>query len=296
MPFVMFNDRLPSSAATVTSVLVFAVFLSLRALAPEGALDTPVARAQSYANIAIPFLALGLISTYFRLASTSAERRMEKIAETDPLTGLLNRRRMSERLAEEHARCAASGAAPFALIIADVDHFKQINDTHGHAIGDRVLQNAVTACRQNLRQGDVFGRLGGEEFGILLPDCIAATAFDRAENLRKAIAAIPVEADGSHVAISASFGVSSTERAGHDLQRLLVDADHALYRAKHSGRNRVESGGAGDSIMPTAPAEVSKRKADPDLSNASTLAEPASRACRFGQSGQNATVKLIRAA
>jgi diguanylate cyclase (GGDEF)-like protein len=204
-----------------------------------------------------------------------SQLRFMHLARQDGLTGIFNRQHFVEE-ATNVLRHSERSHRPACLILIDLDHFKQINDTHGHAVGDQVLQNAVTACRQNLRQGDVFGRLGGEEFGILLPDCVAATAFDRAEHLRKAIAATPVEADDSHVAISASFGVSSTERAGHDLQRLLVDADHALYRAKHSGRNRVESGGADDSVMPSAPADASKRKVDPDMSNASSLAEPAS--------------------
>jgi diguanylate cyclase (GGDEF)-like protein len=204
-----------------------------------------------------------------------SQLRFMRLARQDGLTGIFNRQHFVEE-ATNVLRQSERSHRSVCLILIDLDHFKQINDTHGHAVGDQVLQNAVTACRQNLRQGDVFGRLGGEEFGILLPDCIAATAYDRAEHLRKAIASIPVEANDSHVAISASFGVSSTERAGHDLQRLLVDADHALYRAKHSGRNRVESGGTGDSVMPTSPTDTSKHRAGPDMSNASTLAEPAS--------------------
>jgi len=107
---------------------VFVAFIVLYALAPAGALETPVAVAQSYANIAIPFLALALVSVFFRLASTSTEAQLARMAITDPLTGLMNRRRMDERLLEEHARFERSGSG-FGVILADVDHFKLINDT-----------------------------------------------------------------------------------------------------------------------------------------------------------------------
>jgi len=238
VPFVMFNDRLPTAAATITSALVFAVFLGLRALAPEGALDTVVARSQSYANIAIPFLALGLISMYFRLASTSAERRMEKIAETDALTGLLNRRRMSERLAEEQARCAQPGAAPFALIIADVDHFKQINDTHGHPAGDRVLRAVAQLLSDGLRGRDVAARWGGEEFLMLLPETTLEGARDVADRLRASAEQVLRERSALGRAVTLTFGVAAFA-PGASVEACLKAADDAMYEGKRAGRNRV---------------------------------------------------------
>src|SRR5262249_38170608 len=152
-----------------TSVGVFAMFIGLRAFAPEGALSTPFAHVQSYANIAIPFLALALVSIYFRLASVTAERHLEKMAETDPLTVLLNRRRMSERLSQE-AAAFGDGGKVFSVILADVDHFKAINDSFGHITGDRVLRAVAKLLSEGLRGRDDAARWGGEEFLMLLPE------------------------------------------------------------------------------------------------------------------------------
>ena len=125
------------------------------------------------------------------------------------------------------------------LVLIDLDHFKVVNDTHGHAVGDRVLKRAVAACQEHLRSTDIFGRLGGEEFGIVLPECTLDQALARAEQIRVAIATAASGDEAPGVPISASFGVASTTRSGYELRQLLIDADRALYRAKHEGRNRV---------------------------------------------------------
>ena len=146
IPFVMFNDRLGGRTVAAISAGVFTTLIALRALAPEGELDGAVAPVMRYGNLAIPVIALALVSFYFRLASTLAERRMESMALTDPLTGLLNRRSMEQRLREAVQAFQRTGR-PFSVIMADVDHFKRINDVHGHEAGDGVLRAATTRSR-----------------------------------------------------------------------------------------------------------------------------------------------------
>ena len=131
IPFMMFNDRAKTRTVTLASAVVLSAFVVLRWVAPA-TVELPIAlQAFTYANMFIPFLMLGLLSYYFRLASTDVERKMTEIAQTDALTGLFNRRRMEERLHEEVARFRARGT-DFSVIIADIDHFKEINDRHGH--------------------------------------------------------------------------------------------------------------------------------------------------------------------
>jgi diguanylate cyclase (GGDEF)-like protein len=133
-------------------------------------------------------------------------------------------------------------AGSACLISIDLDHFKQINDTHGHATGDVVLKHTVALCKRQLRPTDLFGRLGGEEFGILLPDCTREQGLAIADRIRAAIEATPVDGDGFVVAFSASIGLASTDTSGYGLAELRREADAALYRAKRSGRNRVFAG------------------------------------------------------
>ncbi len=242
IPFVMFNDRLSMPRAVATSIGVFVTFLALRIFAAEGSLGSWFAQAQSYANIAIPFLALALVSIYFRLASITAERHMEKMAETDSLTGLLNRRRMGERLAEEQARFAAGGK-PFCVILADVDHFKLINDTHGHASGDRVLRAVAQLFSEGLRGRDSASRWGGEEFLMLLPETTLEGARDVAGRLRMAAETRLFELAGLKQRVTLTFGVA-IYGTGRSLEDCLKAADEAMYAGKSAGRNTVVGAGA----------------------------------------------------
>jgi diguanylate cyclase (GGDEF)-like protein len=131
--------------------------------------------------------------------------------------------------------------------LIDLDYFKQVNDVHGHAIGDDVLQRVVEACRDHLRSTDIFGRLGGEEFGILFPECALGQVIARAEQLRLAIVSVSDDI-AADILISASFGVATTTRSGYALQQLLLHVDDALYRSKREGRNRVS---VADASQPT---------------------------------------------
>ena len=134
----------------------------------------------------------------------------------------------------------------------DLDHFKRVNDRHGHAVGDVVLRRAVLACQAHLRSIDIIGRLGGEEFGIVLPDCAPERALELAEQFRLSVASLSNPDTGMGFPVSASFGVSSTRSSGYNLRQLIIHADSAMYRAKELGRSRVEMF---DAAAP-APADV----------------------------------------
>jgi len=171
-----------------------------------------------------------------------ANQRLEELAITDPLTGLHNVGYFHARLAEEHAEAERTGR-PLAVAILDLDHFKRVNDEHGHLVGDDVLVNTARAIRSVTRQGETEARLGGEEFGLLLPDSTGAEALEVAERVRRAIGATstPLAGDGKRdLRITASAGVASTsEFPGATIEELLVAADEALYRSKAEGRNRA---------------------------------------------------------
>jgi diguanylate cyclase (GGDEF)-like protein len=126
--------------------------------------------------------------------------------------------------------------------VLDLDHFKRINDECGHAVGDWVLREVARACASRAREEDVVGRLGGEEFAVLLPGVDAADALLAAEALRGAIARIDGPAGGCHLPISASIGVASSKDGSDAYRQLLADADAAMYAAKQAGRNRIGTG------------------------------------------------------
>lgn len=169
----------------------------------------------------------------------SARRRAEILATTDSLTGTFNRRGLLER-AERDIQIAIRHDRPLSVVILDVDNFKHVNDAYGHAEGDRVLQAVVASVRKTLRNTDLFGRIGGEEFLLVLPDTPGDSAIQVAERIRSAIAA-EVSAGTPPRPITASFGVAWVSERRDDLDRLQSTADAALYRAKNNGRNRVEA-------------------------------------------------------
>jgi diguanylate cyclase (GGDEF)-like protein len=124
-------------------------------------------------------------------------------------------------------------------VLCDLDHFKSINDTYGHAAGDHVLKQAVAACQAHLRAEDLFCRFGGEEFAVVLDGCELEVARQRCERFREAIGSIAAAEFGVESRVSASFGIASTSTSGYELRVLLAHADVALYQAKRAGRNCV---------------------------------------------------------
>lgn len=185
-----------------------------------------------------------------------------KLSQIDGLTGIANRPRFIE-LAENVLQAALKSGQRVSVVLCDLDYFKSINDRYGHAAGDHVLRQTVLACQAHLRVSDIFGRVGGEEFGIVLPACGLEDAKQRAEQLRIAVNAIVPLYDGERCPVSASFGVTATEISGYELRQLLAHADWALYRAKAAGRDRVTP------YDPGAVTDPSMLEADNALRNAS---------------------------
>ncbi|MEA2574042.1 MAG: hypothetical protein QOH93_1340 [Chloroflexia bacterium] len=172
------------------------------------------------------------------------EEKLNKLATYDELTDLYNRRAMLQRLHEEIARTRRY-KQPVSLVFLDVDHFKTVNDTYGHDIGDDVLRRLAHQLRDNVRAVDVPARFGGEEFAILLPNTDLEGAQQAAEHLRQMIARDPltVTLEGGledELHVTASFGVASMPAECAEDRALIKAADQALYRAKRNGRNRVE--------------------------------------------------------
>ena len=158
----------------------------------------------------------------------------------DALTGLFNRRTILDMLKRELAHAARDGTS-VAVILGDLDKFKQVNDTHGHAVGDTVLREAARRLSSPLRRVDGLGRYGGEEFLIVLPDCDTVNAFHVAERVRCAIASPRVETAVGQVEVTVSLGVAVAHKgASSTYDLLLLAADQALYRAKAGGRNQVQ--------------------------------------------------------
>jgi diguanylate cyclase (GGDEF)-like protein len=174
----------------------------------------------------------------FAYRTKRSQLHFMKLSRVDGLTGIDNRPyfiAQAERALDTSRRLEQE----VCVILCDLDHFKSINDKYGHATGDHVLRQAVLACRTHLRASDLFGRIGGEEFCILLPGCSLADARQRCEQLRAAIATLVVDTANPGSTISASFGVAATSSSGYELRQLLAHADAALYRAKYAGRNCV---------------------------------------------------------
>lgn len=164
------------------------------------------------------------------------EAKIRELMLTDPLTGLANRRRLSDRLEEEMLRFQRYGR-PLCLVMADIDHFKRINDTYGHDVGDDVIRMIASSLQEGIRKIDLAARFGGEEFVVIMPDCVAGDAIKVAECVRSCVEATKV-APVEHV-ITASFGVAEFRGVGDSAQALFKRADQALYAAKEGGRNRV---------------------------------------------------------
>jgi len=163
--------------------------------------------------------------------------RLKNVAERDSLTQLYNRRKLNECLDKEIERCKRDGM-PMSLLFIDIDFFKKINDTYGHDVGDLALRKIASALAKNLRDVDVLGRYGGEEFAILLPETTETRAVQVAERIRQYIADLEIEPIGT---CTISIGVASLQLSD-SADRLLKRADKALYLAKRKGRNRSELG------------------------------------------------------
>jgi diguanylate cyclase (GGDEF)-like protein len=170
---------------------------------------------------------------------TKIKQEMERLAHTDFLTGLANRRYFMQRLTEETER-VKRGNQPMSVLLLDMDSFKRVNDTHGHEIGDRVLQVIASVTQEVKRVSDVAARIGGEEFAMLLPDTDREGAIKLAQRLRRTInEQMIADAKGQPIQVTASIGVATMSHADRGIDHILSHADRALYRAKDAGKNRV---------------------------------------------------------
>ena len=172
-----------------------------------------------------------------------ANTKLEQLATTDPLTGIGNRRRMTEQINKELERCRRF-KHPLALLMVDIDHFKNVNDIYGHEAGDRAIVAVARALAGGMRNIDMASRFGGEEFVLLMPETDIDVASGAAERLRSEVAALFIDGDnGEQITLTVSIGVaaSTSEGAPDSASSLISRADKALYQAKHAGRDRVVS-------------------------------------------------------
>jgi len=167
-----------------------------------------------------------------------AHDRLERLAAVDPLTDAYNRRFGLARLGEEFSR-AVRAENPLGVLMFDLDHFKLINDTHGHLAGDRVLRAVAKTCRRVIREGDVLVRYGGEEFLVILPGAGATDVRDIGERVRRAVGETTVPEGDQRIAVTVSVGGATYRDATDAPEVLIALADAALYDAKGSGRNRL---------------------------------------------------------
>lgn len=188
----------------------------------------------AFALLLQPFLLLLSSMSYVLLKKEQLNRRLQVFAETDPLTGLSNRRAFF-RLAGEHVLRSAARNEPLSLLMIDIDKFKAINDTHGHAAGDDIIANLAATLRESIRQSDIACRFGGEEFVVLLAGCDGREAFRIAERIRAAAE----RSEPRSIRYTISIGVATERGDGTNLDALIQRADDRMYRAKELGRNRV---------------------------------------------------------
>jgi diguanylate cyclase (GGDEF)-like protein len=213
--------------------LVWLPLFPVAAVLVAGRFEATIATAVMVAGQALVYL--GYRSAHGRW-SIPPEELVESLllAETDPLTGVANRRRFYEALAAESARAERYGST-WSVLSIDLDHFKTVNDTHGHEAGDAVLRSTAMDLGALIRQGDILARVGGEEFAILTPETTGSSAAALADRLRVMIASRSYPALGT---VTCSLGVAQA-LPGEEVDRVLRRADSALYQAKASGRNRV---------------------------------------------------------
>jgi diguanylate cyclase (GGDEF)-like protein len=235
------DRQLISRWPTLALVIGHAAFLLARIpLAPAliGAIAAGQAHTTAVSVMAFEMLFATFCLPFLRVAMSMerAELEQRRAAMTDALTGVANRRAFFDRGAPLLAEALAD-RRPAALLLFDLDRFKEINDTAGHQVGDQVLRAFCALVAPAMRHGDLFARLGGEEFACLLTDATMTQALHAADRVRRAFAAMPVLGLDQQPTVSA--GVAMANEAGRSLSTLLATADRALYRAKAEGRNRV---------------------------------------------------------
>lgn len=209
-------------------------------------------------NIALIDLGIGalvvvllLVQDRLQIRTLMDNMHYEQLAGTDPLTAVHNRRQLKAEFAREHARQRRHGL-PIGVLEIDIDHFKQVNDAHGHGVGDEVLRSLTRRWRGLIREIDILARIGGEEFVVLLPETDSTGARESAERLRANTESEPVATSVGRLEITVSVGVTLALPDDGELDDVLARVDRALYRAKETGRNRCEFADPGAPARPAA--------------------------------------------
>jgi diguanylate cyclase (GGDEF)-like protein len=179
---------------------------------------------------------VGLLTDLAHMVMDELELRV--LATTDSLTGVLSRRAFRDEAARDFA-LARRHRQDLSCVVLDIDHFKRVNDSYGHAIGDVVLQGVIDVCKKSLRGSDYIGRIGGEEFAVLLPQTNGKSALEVAQRLRRAIEREAFATSSGTIKITASLGVAPCDASVTDIEALMRRADVALYGAKSAGRNKA---------------------------------------------------------
>jgi len=192
------------------------------------------------ANVVLSGAAILLFAHVYEVSRTRAQRKLLYLATTDSLTTLANRTRFLD-VFERERNHAQRNDGSLSLLILDLDHFKLVNDRYGHDIGDEVLKYVAAAISQRLRKTDLACRLGGEEFGVLLPGANLHQAVAVAEDIRRSIADVPYTREEIVIPLSVSIGAAEFDEDGSDLETLYAVADNHLYKAKKAGRNLVHA-------------------------------------------------------
>ncbi|MBV1774702.1 GGDEF domain-containing protein [Burkholderiaceae bacterium DAT-1] len=238
--FVLFNDRWGMKMLITTTCIYAITYASFNILAP----DIPyrynypdMINSLHFANALIAFIGLALSCFYFRSTTLRMEKRMARLAQTDPLTGLSNRRHMLTSLERERGS-AQRAEYGITLLLGDVDHFKRINDQFGHDVGDMVLRELADRLSSRLRKNDLLARWGGEEFLIALTLGTEGNREQTAEALRQLIADTPFHCNDHLIPVTISFGLVHLNPT-ETLEAAIKRADIAMYKAKATGRNRV---------------------------------------------------------
>jgi diguanylate cyclase (GGDEF)-like protein len=221
---------------TVRSAMVAPLLLGNEVL---GALSLSSSRPAVFTHSDLRLLVSFAATTTAALHNAMLHAEMQKMAITDALTGLYNRRGLLELGGHEIDRFHRF-ESPLSAIMVDIDFFKKVNDSYGHPVGDQVLCGLAERTRMIIRLVDIFGRYGGEEFAIILPETDLFQAVSIAERVRVAIEEAPFQTSAGQITITASLGVTRAVRGLSGLTALLEQADAALYAAKLNGRNRVE--------------------------------------------------------
>ncbi len=239
IPAIFVSTKTTKAVAAVFVLWCFYVGLNtvMQFVPPMEPITPQALAALRYFNISVVFAMFAYLSAYYYRTIVETQSRLRKLAMTDSLTGLYNRRHIMEVAEYEVVQQKRTGAR-LSFIIADIDHFKRINDTYGHDAGDSMLVTVSQVIRNSIREQDSASRWGGEEFLIVLPDTDLDGAVIVAERIRKQIAAIKVLIEKQAVIASVTLGVSSF-CAGESISSAIARADASLYQGKKTGRNRV---------------------------------------------------------